>query len=456
MCLKPGRFLSETLPLRSVLQEQAEARAVKDEFERRVREASESIYKEDVAVMQADPAYQQFVEAQQAGAALSAQMVVVAGSEDGSTAYETETEEDETVYTEGGGRESETEYETEGGSEYETEYETEGAGSDYETEYETESEASEGVGVLAEQYQVLAAAKLRAGAWSKPHIRDTTCCCHPLTTVPYLRVWTIAGFDPTSDDRGQLNPGEIVQASAPQSMQQTWTVLQHDGPDHLGLWHAAPLVSMQQTWTVLQHDGPDHLGLWHAAPLVSMQQTWTVLQHDGPDHLGFLLIRQSTAGTTPPVRPQAKAGSTVTGHTTLSVLNACIGCIGWLSTALARLSLCRRPKSAICCLCWSSNSAVHAPNAASKAVRLFSDTPPFACGAAGVMRVLTDRGWVSTKAGDGTVLLEPLDDVSTQTRPSVVPSSRCSRCLNRDTEGVPAFYECLNIRVPARAFHLVT
>ena len=404
MCLKPGRFLSETLPLRSVLQEQAEARAVKDEFERRVREASESIYKEDVAVMQADPAYQQFVEAQQAGAALSAQMVVVAGSEDGSTAYETETEEDETVYTEGGGRESETEYETEGGSEYETEYETEGAGSDYETEYETESEASEGVGVLAEQYQVLAAAKLRAGAWSKPHIRDTTCCCHPLTTVPYLRVWTIAGFDPTSDDRGQLNPGEIVQASAPQSM----------------------------------------------------QQTWTVLQHDGPDHLGFLLIRQSTAGTTPPVRPQAKAGSTVTGHTTLSVLNACIGCIGWLSTALARLSLCRRPKSAICCLCWSSNSAVHAPNAASKAVRLFSDTPPFACGAAGVMRVLTDRGWVSTKAGDGTVLLEPLDDVSTQTRPSVVPSSRCSRCLNRDTEGVPAFYECLNIRVPARAFHLVT
>ena len=26
-----------------------------------------------------------------------------------------------------------------------------------------------------------------AGAWSKPPIRDTSCGCHPLTGVPYLR-----------------------------------------------------------------------------------------------------------------------------------------------------------------------------------------------------------------------------------------------------------------------------
>ena len=41
------------------------------------------------------------------------------------------------------------------------------------------------------------------------------------------------------------------QVSASQSMHQTWTALQHDGPNHLEL----------QLWTALQHDGPNHLEL---------------------------------------------------------------------------------------------------------------------------------------------------------------------------------------------------
>ena len=28
---------------------------------------------------------------------------------------------------------------------------------------------------------------LASGAWSRTSIRDTSCCCHPLTGVPYLR-----------------------------------------------------------------------------------------------------------------------------------------------------------------------------------------------------------------------------------------------------------------------------
>ena len=58
--------------------------------------------------------------------------------------------------------------------------------------------------------------------------------------------------------------------SASQSTRQTWAALQHDGPNHLGLW---------VTWAALQHDGPNHLGLW---------VIWTALQHDGPNHLGVL------------------------------------------------------------------------------------------------------------------------------------------------------------------------
>ena len=38
--------------------------------------------------------------------------------------------------------------------------------------------------------------------------------------------------------------------SASLSTRQTRTALQHDGPNHLGLW------------SIRQHDGPNHLGLW--------------------------------------------------------------------------------------------------------------------------------------------------------------------------------------------------
>ena len=44
---------------------------------------------------------------------------------------------------------------------------------------------------------------------------------------------------------------------------------------------------MQQIWTTIQHDGPNHLGVWHAVSLVPMQQIWTVLRHDGPNHHGW-------------------------------------------------------------------------------------------------------------------------------------------------------------------------
>ena len=59
---------------------------------------------------------------------------------------------------------------------------------------------------------------------------------------------------------------------------------------------------MRKLWTMFQHDGPDHLGLWsntgraahdHAPPLALSRQVmwkiWTTFQHDGPDHLGLRL-----------------------------------------------------------------------------------------------------------------------------------------------------------------------
>ena len=125
----------------------------------------------------------------------------------------------------------------------------------------------------------------------------------------------------------------------------TWTILQHDGPIHLGLWcNASPEHQMapiglwcnpapcapngsyrlglcagrhthtHTTWTILQHDGPNHLGLctkWLLPPrvvcdrpsgrrstptssplLVSalfIQHTRTIVQHDGPNHLELWL-----------------------------------------------------------------------------------------------------------------------------------------------------------------------
>ena len=68
------------------------------------------------------------------------------------------------------------------------------------------------------------------GAWSKLTIRDTSCCCRPLTDVLCLRSGPRRNRGSSREE-----PEDAADRERSWSMQQIWTVLQRAGPDHLGL-----------------------------------------------------------------------------------------------------------------------------------------------------------------------------------------------------------------------------
>ena len=145
----------------------------------------------------------------------------------------------------------------------------------------------------------------RAVRGPKLPIRDTSCCCRPLTDVPCLR--------PGPRRRAAKEAGALERRVAKEkaatdrrearvaekqvwARQQTWTVARHDGRNHPGLWCGA----------LREHqNGPDHLGLCaggegspagrageaaRAGPVPTNTvptNTWTAVRHDGPDHLGL-------------------------------------------------------------------------------------------------------------------------------------------------------------------------
>ena len=90
-------------------------------------------------------------------------------------------------------------------------------------------------------------------------------------------------------------------------MQQIWTVLQHDGPDHLGLCSTRFGPQLDPAWPRGARIVRD---LCHAArsggatlcdaeqvSALFMQQTWTVLRHDGPNHFGLCDAEQIRRAT---------------------------------------------------------------------------------------------------------------------------------------------------------------
>ena len=78
-------------------------------------------------------------------------------------------------------------------------------------------------------------------------------------------------------------------------MRQIWTVLQHDGPDHLGSWpcvqfkpHTDSGAGAGQSCSAIVGLG-DYTG-GQVSAQQSMQQLWNFLQNNGPNHLGHGLL----------------------------------------------------------------------------------------------------------------------------------------------------------------------
>ena len=114
-----------------------------------------------------------------------------------------------------------------------------------------------------------------------------------------------------------------VPARSSQSMQQTQTILKHDGPNHLApdavpccgappgrvqeellrhalrRWWAHSKYGLLSSTMALITSGL----AFPCGPAASMQQTWTTLQHDGPNDLGLCFIQGLTRPLTHPLTP---------------------------------------------------------------------------------------------------------------------------------------------------------